>query len=246
MFSYYAQSLGSAVQHVGTIYGNVPSAVAAVQGADAAAESVGWKIIYQDAVPATATNFTADIVRMEQAGVKIFFAIGVTGQQAAAIIQEEGQQNWHPINILPIAYAQNFVSLVGSASAANGVLGWNEYSLYFNKSDAKDIPEAALYQSWMQRTNSQQPEDLYSMYAWAEAALFVQALKAAGPKATRAGLMAQLHSIGSFGDNGLIGPANPGAKTPPICYVLWQVQNGEFVRVNTPATGYRCDGAFHG
>lgn len=246
MFSYYAQSLGSAVQHVGTIFPNIPSAAASAQSIDNAAQSVGWKIVYQDSVPATDTNFTADIVRMEGAGVKVFFTGALTAQDAATVIQEENQQNWHPVNIIPIAYAQDFVSLVGSASAADGVMGWNEYSLFFNHSDAQNIPEAALYQTWMQRTNAQQPEDLYSMYSWAEAAMFVQALKAAGPRATRGGLLAQLHKLGSFNDNGLIAPANPGAKTPPVCYVLWQVQNGHFARVNTPANGYRCDGTLHG
>ncbi|MHB1710420.1 MAG: ABC transporter substrate-binding protein [Acidimicrobiales bacterium] len=246
MFSYYAHTLGSAVRHVGTIYPNIPSASASALAFNSAAQSVGWKIVYQDSVPATDTNFTADIVRMEAAGVKIFFTGALTAQDAATVVQEESQQNWHPINIIPIAYAQNFVALVGSASAADGVMGWNEYSLFFNHSDAQHIPEAALYQTWMQRTNPRQPEDLYSMYAWAEAALFVQALKAAGPRATRAGLLAQLHKITSFDANGLVAPANPGAKTPPVCYVLWQVQNGHFVRVNTPAAGYRCDGTFHG
>lgn len=246
MFAYYKNKLGTtAVQNVGTIYSDIPSAQAQANSINAAAESQGWKFTYTRGVGATETNFTADIVRMQSQNVKVVFVVAATAQICATLIDEANQQNWHPVFVVPVAYAQNFVQLAGGASAVEGVYGSNLYSLFFTPSDASAIPEAALYQQWMQRTDPNQPEDLYSMYGWAEAALFVQALKAAGPKATQAGLMAALRSIHNFSDNGLVAPADPAGKVPTHCYVLWQIHNGQFQRLDTPSSGYRCDGQFY-
>jgi hypothetical protein len=57
-------------------------------------------------------------------------------------------------------------------------------------------------------------------------------------------VMTQLHAIGIFDANGFIAPADPGTKGPPKCYLLWQIHNGSYVRVDTPAKGFRCDGGF--
>jgi hypothetical protein len=84
------------------------------------------------------------------------------------------------------------------------------------------------------------------MYGWAEAELFVQALKAAGPRATRASLLAALKGVKQFSANGLIGPAEPGTRQATNCYVLWVIRNGQFQRVDTPAGAYRCDGTMAG
>jgi ABC-type branched-subunit amino acid transport system substrate-binding protein len=244
-FLYYGAKFGDAVHHVGSLWSNIPSAIAQVTGINAAAQSVGWKFTYTRAVGATETNFTTDIVRMQSSGVKLVFLIGVTGQVAATVVDEAEQQNWHPTFVLPIAYAQNFLQLVGGPQNAEGIYGFNLYSLFFNSDEARNIPELALYQQWMQRTDAGQPEDLYSMYGWAEAALFVQALKAAGPHATRAAVMATLRSIHSFSDNGVVGPADPAGKVATHCYVLWSIHNGNFGRLDTPPTNFRCDGTFY-
>lgn len=247
MFAYYAAKLGDAVKHVGTIWSNIPSANASVTGINAAAESQGWKFTYTRAVGATETNFTTDIVRMQQAGVKVVFVVGATAQICASLIQEAAQQNWHPTFVLPVAYAQNFLQLVGGAAAAEGVYGYNGYSMFFGAADAQNIPEVALYQQWMKRTDASQPADLFSMYGWSEAALFVKALRAAGPRATRSSVLAVLKTIHSFDDNGMVGVADPAGKTGTHCYLLWQIHAGVFNRLDTPPGSFRCDGAlYHG
>lgn len=245
MFSYYGGKFGSsAVQNTGTLYANIPSSVAQAQGQMNAAQSVGWKFTYTRAIGATESNFTTDVVRMQQQGIKVVYLGALTAQDIAIFVDEANQQNWHPLYVVPVAYAQNFVQLAGGASAVEGMFGFTLYSLFFNPTDAQNIPEVALYQQWMQKTSSSQPEDLYSMYGWAEAALFVQALKAAGPHVTRAAVMSALKSVHNFSDNGVVGPADPADKGPTHCYVLWQIHSGQFVRTDTPANNFRCDGTF--
>lgn len=241
-FGYFAKKFGSAIQHTGTIYGDLPSIVPQEQGMEAAAQSVGFKYVYKDAFPATQSNFTTDVVRMESSGVKVVLEYTLSTQQAATLVQEINQQNWHPIIICGVCYANNFEQLVGGgASAVQGIIGSNFEQLFFNK--PASVPEVGLYQQWMQRTNPSQNLDLESFYSWTEAALFVQALKAAGPKVTRAGVVTALKGIKSFGDNGAFGPSNIGDKVPTNCYVLWQVtSSGAFQEFDTPAGGFNCNG----
>src|SRR5258708_25143317 len=164
----------------------------------------------------------------------------------ADFVQQANQQNWHPIIIDPQGYAANFIQLMGSASAADGVLGFQGVPLFFSPQDGQAIPEVALFQQWIHRTDPNLPIDIFAVDSWAEARLFVQALHAAGPKATRAGLLAALANIHQFDGNGIVAPADPAGKVPSHCYILWQLHGGQYQRVDSPPVGYRCDGGLAG
>jgi ABC-type branched-subunit amino acid transport system substrate-binding protein len=106
--------------------------------------------------------------------------------------------------------------------------------------DAKNVPEVKLFQKWMKKTHSDVTPDLFAMYSWASAALFVDALKAAGQNPTRASLLTALKNIHSFDDNGMVAPADVGNKKPPACWMLLKVNNGKFQRVLPKGKGYTC------
>jgi ABC-type branched-subunit amino acid transport system substrate-binding protein len=74
------------------------------------------------------------------------------------------------------------------------------------------------------------------VYSWAAGIELQQALqsvvKAKGNNAiTRANLLGALKNMTSFDANGFIGKANVGGKVTSSCFVLEQVQKGQFVRV---------------
>jgi hypothetical protein len=149
------------------------------------------------------------------------------------------------INIIPVAYDQAFPQDVGNTSAIEGLLGWNEYSLFFNRDEAQRIPELAQLQTWFSRTYPGKPLNLYALFAWAQGRLFQQAFEHAGTTINRGTLIAALKKITNFSANGIMSPVNPGSHTTgPVCYILWQFHNGQFQRFDDPATGYRCDGRF--
>ena len=110
--------------------------------------------------------------------------------------------------------------------------------------DRADIPEVDLFVSWMQQVDPSANLDLFTVFGWASAKLFVQALQAAGPQATRAGLLGALQQIDQFDAGGLLAPAGPASKTPAICYIMVQVHDGKFGRVDSPAGQMRCDGTY--
>jgi ABC-type branched-subunit amino acid transport system substrate-binding protein len=247
MFHYYAQKYGDKVKHVGTILENIPSAISNQQNMVHAAESQGWVFTDSIAESPTTSNFENDFVRMcHRSHIQIFFLLTEPAQNAATMMRNEQQAGCQGvINIVPIAYDQAFITDYGSpVSDLNGIQGWNEYALFFNSGEAANIPEVKLFQQWFARSNPGKPLNLYAMYAWADGRLFQQAFEHAGSSDSRQSVVAALRKIHNFSANGLISPRNPGEKPGVHCYILWQLQNGAFSRVDDPKTGYRCDGHF--
>ncbi len=118
-------------------------------------------------------------------------------------------------------------------------------ALYFNRDEAASIKGVGLYQTWMHRTAPKQTTDQFSVFGWAEAALFVQALRTAGPNLTRVGLLTALKGIHSANADGLVTSGDPGAKKPQACYLLGHYVNGAWKRFMTPATSFNCDAPYY-
>lgn len=116
-------------------------------------------------------------------------------------------------------------------------------ALFAEPSEAAVTPEVKLFQDWLQKVKPGAKPDLYSAFGWAEGRLLFQAMEMAGPKVTRAGVIDAVRKIGTFSANDLLAPANPGAKTPPYCFVIAQIKDGAYRRVD-PAKGYNCRGAY--
>jgi hypothetical protein len=134
---------------------------------------------------------------------------------------------------------------VGDTKKIEGLQGWNEYSLFFNRDEAVRIPELRLLQTWFARVNGDKPLNLYALFAWAEARMLQQAWENAGSTINRKTLLAALGKINTFDANGIVGPVDPGSKTEGVhCYAAWIFQGGAFHRQDTPPTRYRCDGRF--
>ena len=105
-------------------------------------------------------------------------------------------QNWHPGLIFsegPV-YANQFISHAGGPAATNGIQIGQVYALYLGQ-DAKTIPAVKQFNTYVKQVNSSWVPDLYTLYGWMSAQLFVQALKAAGPNPTRGAVIAQLKKV---------------------------------------------------
>jgi ABC-type branched-subunit amino acid transport system substrate-binding protein len=251
MWKYYAQKLGSKVKSVGTIAEDIPSALAKQNAELKAARSQGWNFVYSDNASPTTGDFTSDFNKMcGQKHIKVFFTVTEDAQNAATMISDENKVAACKgiVNIIPIAYDQAFLSFckqVGCGSNENSVMGWNEYSLFFNGNEAASLPELKLFQTWFSRVNPGQKFNLYALFAWADARLFQQAFENAGKSASRGAVITALKKIHKYDDNGIVAPTNPGSKgAGNTCYINWRLSNGSFSRQDSPAKGYRCDGSF--
>src|SRR3954468_8539859 len=113
------------------------------------------------------------------------------------------QQNWKPDAWIGGAslYDSQFLPLAGAA--AEGTLIYNAAAMFLGEDKAL-VPEVDLFQTWLKKTHPGANVDLFTAYGWVNARLFVDALKAAGPKVTRAAVQQALQKVHSFDGNGML------------------------------------------
>src|SRR5581483_10591596 len=208
------------ITHMAYFVEDTQSAIDAVNGEVAAANSLGYKFVYHRTIEPTEANFSSDVVAMQQNQVKgIFFAgeVGVFVRMAKAMKQQNFSvpfANWGAN-----AYDPAFVTS-DAASATNGALLDQQLAMYAGEDS--NLPEVQLFNTWLKRTAPSQHPDIFAAFGWESARLFVQALTAAGAKPTRASVMAQLKQIDNFDGNGMLAPSGPASKRPPSGFICNQ------------------------
>jgi len=239
LFLFLKQKYPQAVKKVGIIWENATASTTAAENAvEAAMKSAGFDIVYDHGVGPFDTNFLPDIISMKNKGVKMFFSTELPDNYAATLAKQFQQQNFKAINIEGAAYSSQLLSLAGSA--ANNMYIEQGYALYLGQ-DAKTVPAVGLFNKWMKKVDSKPNFEIESVYGWASAELFAQALKEAGNPPTRSGLIKALNQVTFFDAGGLVPPSDPAKAVPSGCFLLAQVQNGVIKRVApTPTTGFYC------
>jgi ABC-type branched-subunit amino acid transport system substrate-binding protein len=244
-FAYFKGKNPGAVSAVGSLVGDVQSAKDSWVGIKATMQSLDYKFVYDELYSPTQTDFTSDIIRMRSAGVKTLVLVAADVKGIARIVQQAKQQNFHPdLTILGAsAYDPQLIPL-GTADALEGMNIYLPTAMYLGE-DRGANKEVDLFLTWLKRTHPGAGADLFTVYGWTSARLFVQALQAAGAKATRPSLIAALKGVTQFDSNGILAPANPAAKGPASCYVIVNIKGGKFVRAGDSASGFRCDGNYN-
>src|SRR5438270_7816893 len=231
-FLYFKNKFPGAIGASGSLVGDVQSAKDSWVGIKKTMQDLGYNFVYDQLYSPTQTDFTADIVRMRSAGVKTLVLVSADVKGIARIAQQAKQQNFHPdLTILGAsAYDPQLIPL-GTADALEGMHIYLPTAMYLGE-DRGSSKEVDLFLTWLKKTHPNANADLFTVYGWTSARLFVQALQAAGPKATRSAVMAELRKINKFDSNGMLAPGGPASKTPPVCFVIIQAKGGKFVRVD--------------
>jgi ABC-type branched-subunit amino acid transport system substrate-binding protein len=237
---YYNTTYGTKWQHIGAIFANVGTGPNVWAGTVKAIEHSGGKVVHQEPYGATDTDFTSTVIKMNGDGVKMIYINTTDGATTSRFVNAVRQQRYDwPIIFGATAYSSDF--LKQSGSRAEGVMNDQQFAMFFNPDEAANIPTVADFQKWMQATNSDQVEDIFAAYGWTSAMLFVDALKKAGPTATRKSLFAALSTFTSYDSRGMFATSNPAQKKPAVCWISNKVVNGKFVRTSpSPAKGFIC------
>ncbi|MCW2706595.1 MAG: hypothetical protein JWM22_437 [Frankiales bacterium] len=241
--AYYAKTYGAKWQHIGAIYAGVGTGPNVWSNTVKAINHSGGKVVHQESYGATDTDFTGAIIRMKSDGVQMTYINTTDGATTARFVNAARAQNvnW-PLIFGATAYDSNFLQQAGSN--ANGVINDQQFAMFFNADEAARNPAVKDFQKWMNYVNSDQTKDIFASYGWTSAELFVDALKKAGPKATRKSLFAALRTFTNYDSGGMLAPANPAQKKPAACWLLTKVVNGKFVRQSpSPSSGFYCQGA---
>ncbi len=172
------------------------------------------------------------------------YIVAVNAPDLAAFSQEASQQGWHPeVFASAIGYFGSYVAEAGGPSIVE-----NQYvnigQAMFLGEDVAAVPEVGLFGQWMRSAFPSFPIDQFSATSWANSALFVEALKAAGPNLSRKAVLAALAQIHNFNDHGLMAPIDVASKQPTNCYLLLQLHGGRYTKVEDPPTGFRCDAPY--
>jgi ABC-type branched-subunit amino acid transport system substrate-binding protein len=205
--------------------------------------SLGYKWLYARDANAFETSFIPDMIKMKNAGVKMVFEPTQQGAYISTMAQEIKQEGLNALLVSGSnAYEENF----DPGSAGNGTLVTGVTALYEGQ-DAKVVPAVATFDKWAKKVDPQTELDLYTLYGWISAQLFVQALRGAGADPTRASLDAQLDKITSFNASGLISNQDPAQKIPGGCWIVAEYENGTWKRIPPdPKSGFVCNpGGFY-
>lgn len=238
---YFKKRYPSAITHVGALVANVGSSPAQWAGQKKAMEALGYKIPYVYEFSALDTNFTQQVIQMEQQGIEMVVLMETNDSYGGTLMQEIHTQGFHPQVVWGGAstYSPTFIKDAGGASAVNGYQLEMSESLWQGQ-DAGSVPAISTFLHWVNGLYPGFVPDLYTLYGWASAQLFVQGLRGAGATPTRASLMAALKKITSFSADGMLPPADPASKHPATCYLIAAIQSGAWHRVEPPSGGYTC------
>ena len=243
-FKWLKSKYPQAVKHLGLIGSNsAATAITAEKTFRTLTTALGYKWLFAHDEGFAVTTFLPDIIKMKNAGVQLVFEPTQQGAYISTIAQEIKQEGLNAILVSGgNAYEENF----NPGSAGNGTIVTGVTALYEGQ-DAKVVPAVATFDKWAKKVDPQTQLDLYTLYGWINAQLFVQALKGAGANPTRASLDAQLDKITSFNANGLISPQDPAKKIPGGCWIAAEYENGTWKRIPPdPKSGFVCNpGGFY-
>lgn len=243
---YFKSKFPQDINAAGTLLSPAAVAQAGWNGEKYALEKVGYKIIYDNTYGETQTDFTQNVIAMKNAGVKMLFIDQMPEIYASAVLKAMLLQDFHPVVILgAAAYSNALVAASGGAPAVNGDYLEQNQSLYLGQ-DSSSIPAVATFLHWVNVASPGFSPDLFTLYGWLSGELFAQGLKNVGSDPSQGSVLQALSKITTFNGDGIIPPNNPVAKTLSNCYLLGQVVNGDFQRLDDPPVngsthGYRCD-----
>ena len=247
--TYYYNKFKADASHAGAFLADSPSAAQTWAGEKYVAEKEGFKFVSEQTYATTQTDFNQQVIAMKNAGVRIIFMDQMPANYVSSVFKALAQQNFHPQVLLGAAtYSSQLIPQSGAANVNGAYLSQN-LALYLG-TDQTAVPAVATFLHWVQVASPGFNPDLFTSYGWLSADLFVQGLKNAGSNPSRGSLLQALSKVTSFNGNGFNAPSDPATKTPPNCYLIATVTNGQFVRSpdNPPTSGstggFRCDGSY--
>jgi ABC-type branched-subunit amino acid transport system substrate-binding protein len=199
-------------------------------------ESVGYKFVYEAEVQVLEANYTRFVSEMESRGVQ--YVTMVADYQNIVRLQKTMKQQGYIPKVRDwdsVAYDPDYL---GERDAVEGSFIFINTAMF---EESSSNPEMKLYTDWLKRASPGAVPDFFGLYAWSAYRLFQKLASEIGPDLTRKKLFDALKATKEWGDNGLHGPHQTGAKLPTTCNLYVQVKGGTFTRM-APASGFDCSG----
>lgn len=205
------------------------------EDAEATTAIHGYNWIAKPAIGITETNYAPVVRQLKDAGAQYVTFTGAY-QQAAGLAKEMKAQSYTPQVWQPTvtAYSPDYIAQAGAGAEGTYV------AVTASLNEERDRnPELTTYAQWLNQVAPGATPTGIGQFAWAAVALFVEQMKAVGPKPTRKALLARIPEIRNYTGNELFPGQDVGGRKLGSCTNVVQVKGGKFVRVVPPEPGTR-------
>jgi ABC-type branched-subunit amino acid transport system substrate-binding protein len=226
-----------AIEHAASLYTDVPTTQLQQSKHQEAYEQVGFDFVYEKPTNINESNWAPIVVDMRNQGVE-YVTLTSSWEEGANLQKAMLEQGFAPKFV---DYETNYYNpdyLKAAGEAAEGTL-IRITAMPFEEAD--EVPAMQQYLDALRATNGDDvvPEML-GVQSWSAGLMFATAAKAAGGDLTRERLLEELSKITEWDGGGLHGKNNPAANENAGCFMILEVQDGEFVR-KYPDEGLDCD-----
>jgi branched-chain amino acid transport system substrate-binding protein len=215
MGSYVSTKLGGAGKKVGVMYVNQPAYKAMADTFVPEAKRLGSSVVAVESVEPNQASFTSQLLKMQEAGVRILVISSTT--ETIGILRDAKSLGYAP-TFTGWGFQFDFVT-VGARNLFDGVTGLRTYATV-------DAPAYEHYAARMEARGRgrDRTQDLEGFPSYGHALVIGELLERAGPKPTRASVVAGAETVRDY-DNGILpsitwGPGNHEGATgafPTIC-----------------------------
>jgi ABC-type branched-subunit amino acid transport system substrate-binding protein len=222
---YFLKEHREATQHAAMLYINGGAAPINAKAFAAAAEKNGWNEVYVRGIDVSEFNYAPYVQDMKDAGVKLVQYVGPY-QNTVKLQQAMQQQGFEPDVYLQDAtiYDDRYVEQAGSVGDGSYVYMNNQMF------DRTNIPEMALYLSWLQQVKPGATPTFFGLYAWSATRLFVEQAARLGGDLDRKTLVAALGKVDNWTANGLHAPMHVAQKITAECTMIIQLDGQQWVQ----------------
>ncbi len=245
---WFKQHYPTAIKHVGILAVDEAAATYQLGGLEAAMKHEGYDIVYSGEFSPFQSDFSQQILRMRAAGVQFVDLSAITAPFAEKVVQQMHQQRFDPtvIESSGLIYSDGFAQAAGGSAVADGIYNYQSVALY-QGGDKSTVPAVGQFLKWVNIVHPGWSPDAFTLSGWESAALYVQALKAAGAHPSPAAVEAQIKKIKNFTAGGLTAPVSPAAGVPAKCWIMTRIEHGAFTRIPPSPTngGFHCSGGYY-
>ncbi len=227
----YAEWLRSkykdATDHAAVLYIDAGAAPPNAQSLAVAWKKVGFGVDYVQGIGVAEFNFAPYVQQLKNKGIKLVYYQGPY-QNVVKLQQAMKQQGYKPDVYLGdgTIYDKRYVEQAGDA--ANDVFVYLTNDMFENRANK----EMQLYLAWLQQTKPGAVPNMYGLYAWSAARLFVEQSLKLGGKLDRKTLISSLRGVDNWTGNGLHAKQHVGRGTGAECTKVIQYKGGSWRQVS--------------
>jgi len=184
--------------------------------------------VYHRGNEATQPDYNAEILSLRSQGVDAVFS-SMDLPSNVRLIRAMCQQDYRPkfVHVELASYEPSFIAQLSDSCLASQNIWMRSRDLPFSRTDNAEM---RLYLSSLKRFYPDAQPSPFGIEGWLTGKLFAEALRAVGPRLTRAKLVAALDATRDWTGGGIIGPTTPAKRLPNNCNAMLHVEKREFAQ----------------